>query len=117
MSYIQIDIGGKLRGLKFNNASMVVLSQKVDYNNYAATALYALVYAGLYTNEYIKNGGDVPDMPPFSEVCDWVDDLNKDAINRINETFQSTQAYKSLIPSEEKEEMTKKKPKQHIKKT
>ena len=91
MSYIQINIGGKLRGLKFNKAAMIILSQKVDYNNYAATSNYALIYAGLKANNFLN---EVEDDFTFEQVCDWADELTVDTINAIAKCFQETQAYK-----------------------
>ena len=116
MSYIKVNIGGEDRGLKFNKMAMVMLSQKVDYNNYAATAVYALVYAGLYANEYVKSGGNVTDMASFADVCDWVDGLDNATIAAINNTFESTQAYRELVGADEKEIATKKKPMKPTKK-
>ena len=53
MSYIQINIGGKLRGLKFNQYAVIVMAQKSDLENYEATAGYAMVYAGLKAKSYM----------------------------------------------------------------
>lgn len=94
MSYIQIEIGGKLRGLKYLQYAVIVMAQKADLDNYDATAGYAMVYAGLKCNNYVK---DVEDDFTFEQVCDWVDELPEETLLKVFEVFQETQAYKNLI--------------------
>lgn len=109
MNYKQMEIGGKPRGLKFNQMTVVVMTQYLDFNNSAATYPYALVYAALYANCYVKR--EEPDFD-FEKVCEWVDAMKMDDVIEIRDIFESTQAFKNLIPqSEPKEEMTKKKQK------
>jgi len=99
MSYIKIEIGGKERGLKFNQLAVIILAQKVDAENYAGTANYAMVYAGLSANCYVK--GEERDFT-FEEVCDWVDLLTQDDINKIDACLSGTIAYKKLIDENKK---------------
>lgn len=117
MSYIQIEIGParevvkgeaptRLRGLKFNQMTVVVMSQKIDQENYSATVNYAMIYAGLCANCYQKS--QERDFT-FEQVVDWVDELSGEVLTKVFEIFQETQAFKSLIPAEEKETLTKKK--------
>lgn len=106
MSYIQIEIGGKLRGLKFNQYAMIILSQKVDPDNYNDTANYAMVYAGLTANCYVK--GIEKDFT-FEEVCDWVDLLSQKDIDDIDACLGETLAYKNLIAANEKKTVSDKK--------
>ena len=107
MTYKQMEIGGKPRGLKFNQMTVVVMTQYLDFNNSAATYPYALTYAALYSNCYIKR--EEVDFT-FEQVCEWVDELTMDEILEIRDLFESTQSFKNLIPSQGKsEEMTKKK--------
>lgn len=109
MTYKQMEIGGKPRGLKFNQMTVVVMTQYLDFNNSAATYPYALVYAALYANCYVKR--EEPDFD-FEKVCEWVDEMKMEDIISIRDMFEDTQAFKNLIPqSEPKEEMTKKKQK------
>lgn len=111
MSYIQIEIGGKKRGLKFNQMAVLTMSKYIDYNNLAATYGYALVYSALVANCYVKR--EEPDFT-FEQVCDWIEDVPVDEMNKIRECFESTQTYKTLVESISKtndEEQTKKKPK------
>lgn len=124
MSYIQIEIGGKLRGLKFNQGALIIFQGRIDKENYEATTGYALIYAGLKLNAYVKgeefldyteeeiNGKPVKVGTPitFEKVCDWVDELNEQTVLSVINCFKETQAYKNLIPEakEEGEEIKKK---------
>jgi hypothetical protein len=98
MSYIKIDIGGKERGLKFNQGALVTFQSKIDPDNIAATTGYALVWAGLKSNAYVKGEEFIE---KFETVCDWVDELSPETVIEVIKTFQETQAYKNLLPVEE----------------
>lgn len=115
MSYLQLEIGGKKRGLKFNQMALMTMSQHLDYDNLAATYGYALVYAGLKANCYIKR--EEPDFD-FEQCCDWVEQLSYDDIMKVKECFESTQSFKALTQAtaEAQEPQTKKKPKSTTKK-
>lgn len=110
MSYIQVTIGGKPRGLKFNQMAVLTMTQYLDYNNMAATYGYALVYSGLIANCYVKR--EEPDFT-FEQVCDWADELTVDDLTKIRECFESTQTFKTLTKAGE--EQTKKKPRNTMK--
>jgi len=99
MSYIQIEIGGKLRGLKFNQLAIVILSQKADPERYSETANYAMVFAGLTANCYVKQ--DPADFT-FEEVCDWVDLLSQETIDAIDKALGEAQAYRKWIDATKK---------------
>jgi len=92
MSYCKINIGGKERGLKFNQMAVMMYAGKVDNENLIATAGYALIYAGLKANAYVK--GEEVDFT-FENVCDWVDELDAEALQLVTETFKETQSYKN----------------------
>lgn len=97
MSYIQINIGGKNRGLKFNQLAFVTFTQYVDTKNYLATAAYAMIYAGLMANCYVKR--EEPDFD-FPTVCEWVDELyNTDPsiITKVDAVFSTTHQFLNLI--------------------
>ena len=111
MSYIQINLGGKQRGLKFNQMAVVTMTQYLDFGNVAATYGYALVYAGLLSNCYVKR--EEADFK-FEEVCDWVDEMSSEELINVRDCFETTQAFKNLIPNEG--ELTKKKQKSSVKK-
>jgi len=107
MSYIQLELGGKARGLKFNQMAVITMTNYLDFNNLAATYGYALIYAGLVANCYVKR--EEPDFT-FEQVCDWVETLTPEQLTEVRAVFESTQTFKTLQESQEpKEEMTKKK--------
>lgn len=107
MSYIQLELGGKTRGLKFNQMAVITMTNYMDFDNLAATYGYALVYAGLVANCYVKR--EEPDFT-FEQVCDWVETLTPEQLLKVRDCFESTQTFKTLQSnSEQKEEMTKKK--------
>lgn len=113
MSYIQIEIGGKLRGLKFNQGALIVMQEKSDPGTTAFTG-YALTYAGLKANCYVKEiefidiveGKEIPIT--FEMVCDWVDELEDGVLVSVMDCFKETQAFKKLFPKEVSEEDKKK---------
>lgn len=110
MSYIQLELGGKTRGLKFNQMAVITMTNYLDFNNLAATYGYALVYAGLVANCYVKR--EEPDFN-FEQVCDWVETLTPEQLMDVRNCFESTQTFKAMQATQEgeKEEMTKKKQK------
>ena len=96
-NYIEVTIGGKARGLKFNNLSVEVYAKKINFESVGATAIYATFYAGLCGNCYVKR---VEEDFTFEEVCDWVDELHsKDAamIKKVCDLFEQTQVYKEWL--------------------
>lgn len=94
MSYIEIEIGGKVRGIKFTKFAMILINKKANLENWAATANYAMVYAGLFANNYHK---EVENDFTFEDVCDWVDELDGETITKIDACLQSANAYKATI--------------------
>jgi hypothetical protein len=107
MSYIQIEIGGKPRGLKFNKMAQLTLQEKIISGNLMSGA-YGLIYGGLIANCYVK-GEEFADkeervidgktvvveMPiTFEQVCDWTDELSDETILKVQAAFQETEAYK-----------------------
>jgi hypothetical protein len=102
MSYIQVEIGGKLRGLKFNQGAIMWMQDKIDPTNYEATTLYAIVWGGLKANCYVK--GEEPDFN-FEQVCDWVDSIPLEVNKQITECFMESQSYKKTVevPDKKKE--------------
>lgn len=112
MSYLQLTIGGKLRGLKFNQMALLTMSQYLDYDNIPATYGYALVYAGLRANCYVKR--EEADFS-FEQCCEWVEQMTLEDINKVREVFEATQTFKTLSGAVA-EEQTKKKPRSTTKK-
>ena len=110
MSYIQLEIGGKQRGLKFNQMAVITMTKYLDFDNLAATYGYALVYSGLVANCYVKR--EEIDFT-FEQVCDWVETLSPEKLVEIRNVFESTQTFKTLqeAQNEKPEPQTKKKQK------
>lgn len=109
MSYIEINLGSKNRGLKFNQYAVVTMAQYLDFENVPATYGYALVYAGLKGNCYVKR--EEPDFN-FENVCEWVDEMSYEDITKVRDCFEETQLFKQMIEKTgEAEVLTKKKQK------
>jgi hypothetical protein len=113
--YIKVLLGGKERGLNFSQMAWVEFLKKVDHDRWDTTCNYAMVWGGLVENHYRKNE---PVEFTISDVIDWVDVLEKDALDQIAEKFQATQQFKKLIEATEKKEekLTKKKPRNTVSK-
>lgn len=97
MNYIQIEIGGKLRGWKVNQLTLEEWSKRMGTTN--TSALYSAIYAGLIANCYVKS--EEPDFT-FENVCDWTDKListnsGMKIVEVIKETFEKSEAYISAI--------------------
>ena len=94
MSYIQIEIGGKPRGLKFNQLAIEVLTTHNDGTNSAL--VYGMIYGGLRGNSYVKR--EEPDYT-FEQVCDWIDGLKDRAVTiaAVSAALAETQLWKDLI--------------------
>lgn len=109
MSYIKVELGGKERGLKFNQLALEIIrtknNPKSDIQN-----VYALFYGGLRGNSFVKE--EEPDYS-FEDVCDWVDELYikpeaGEIIKSVSDVFTGTQMYQSLIASVEDKKPEKK---------
>ena len=83
MSYIQIEIGGQQRGLKFNKMAQLELADKIVEGNFMS-GIYALIYAGMKANCYVKQVE--PDFT-FEQVCDWCDVLPDEVLTAVNDVF------------------------------
>ncbi len=106
MSYLKIQIDGKDRGLKFNQMALVLLSQFTDKNNAEATAAYALFYAGLRANCYVKR--EEPDFT-FEQACDWFDKLSNEDVLKIKAAFDESTNFSQDLPKEQKKSRVRKK--------
>ncbi len=111
MSYVQVEIGGRLRGLKFNQGAIMFMQDKIDFENYAATAGYATAWGGLKANCYVKgeeltktvNGVEMP--ATFEDVCEWVDDIDKETALKISNAFKESTAFKKLVEENDKKKL------------
>ncbi len=104
MSYIKIELGGKERGLKFNQLALEEMT-KLFNSDSATSNIYAMFWGGLKGNSFVKR--EEPDYS-FEEVCDWVDEIyatkRLDVIIEVEKALVETQLYKSLLEVEDKEE-------------
>ena len=91
MSYIQIELGGKLQGLKFNQLSIEIFTANINYEAIDTSSIYAIFFAGITGNYYAKR--KEVDFT-FENVCDWVDEVDKDIIVKVCDMFAETNAYK-----------------------
>jgi hypothetical protein len=90
MSYIQIEIGGKPRGWKFNKMAQLLLEEKIIPGN-VISGSYGLIYGGLRANCYVKNVE--PDFT-FEDVCDWTDLLDDDTLLKVKAAYEEAEVYK-----------------------
>ena len=98
MSYIEVQLGGEKRGLKFNNGAVDAYWQKVNFNEMAASSVYATIYAGLVGNDLAK--GVQESAFTYEAVTEWVDELyNNDeaALVEACELFGETTSYKKRL--------------------
>lgn len=95
MSYIQINLGGQERGLKFNQLAIEIIAQ---YNDSATNTgfLYAMIYGGLRGATYVKREEA---NYSFEDVCDWVDNMpNKEEnVTKVSNALTETQVWKELV--------------------
>jgi len=95
MSYIQINLGGELRGLKFNQLAIEVIG---NYNDSQTTTgfLYAMIYGGLKGNAYVKREELTV---TFEQVCDWVDVMEdkEKVIAEVSKVLADTQIWQDLV--------------------
>jgi len=116
MSYCKINLGGKERGLKFNNLAIHKIAEirektGIKTNNETVAGIagtYAIVYAGLEANCFVK--GEQPDFT-FEDVCDWCDSMSEEDASLVNEAITSSEAYKKTIAYQNAVDVSKKKDK------
>lgn len=97
MSYIQVILGGKEQGLKFNQLSIEIFTSNIDYEAVDTSAIYSIFFAGLRGNYYAKR--KEVDFT-FENVVDWCDELYEQEpakITEVCEVFANTNAYKQWI--------------------
>lgn len=106
MSYIQIELGGKLRGLKFNMFALEEYTKRIgmalnyaiktnkDVNLSQATLVYACVYSGLIGNYYAK---EIDQNFTFEDVTDWVDAASNADLEAACNCLSETERYKEKL--------------------
>jgi hypothetical protein len=103
MSYIAIEIGGKTRGLKFNELAVRKYSEIVmqDVANgltneadIATNGIFGMFWGGLIGNAYVKRE---PIDFTFENVCDWVEVLSNEVIKQVSDVFIECNKFKELL--------------------
>src|SRR6187549_169419 len=94
MSYIQVEIGGRQRGIKFSQGTNVLLQDRLgeqDESVRKAFAVAFIVWAGLKTNcvikgeRFTKTVDGVEVAADFEDVCEWVEKLDEvTSMNIVN---------------------------------
>jgi hypothetical protein len=100
--FIEIEMGGELRQLKFNMVGVNAALQTIDYSNYLASANYAYIWGGLIGHHYSIHRNTDKFHLEFAVVCDWVDELNDEQMAAINECLLNASAYKKVLQATEK---------------
>jgi hypothetical protein len=91
--YIQLELGGKKRGVKFGNYALVEYSKLnetgvVEFSEQNPIKLCAdLVYCGLKNNCFIKK--ELEDFT-YDDVIAWVDDMPITQITEITKVFEDS---------------------------
>lgn len=107
MNYLEIEIDGVKRGWKFNNLAYVTFIKKVAGKDYLSAAPYAMFYAGLVANCFVK---EVEEDFDFEKSCDWADKIaesHPEIPVKMSKIFTDSLQFKKLI--EEVKEKTEKK--------
>ncbi len=97
MSYLKVTLGGKERGVKFNQMALEVYAKHLDENAINTSAVYATLYAGLIANCYVKR--EEPDFT-FEEVTNWTEDLaetDPESVKSVCSFFEKTDSYKKWL--------------------
>ncbi len=105
MSYVQINIGGKDRGLKFNQMADTEYLITVGNNTNPIAHTYAMVWAGLISNCYAKK--EEVDFT-FEDVIDWCEKVKDTDFTKILECYKETKKFLNDLPEKIKKNNTKK---------
>lgn len=103
--YIQLELGGKKRGVKFGNYALMEYSKLnntgvVEFTEQNPIRLCAdIVYCGLKNNCFIKK--EIEDFT-YDDVIGWVDDMPISQITEITTFFEdSVKASQGVIEVQE----------------
>lgn len=103
--YIQLELGGKKRGVKFGNYALIEYSKLngtgvVEFNEQNPIKLCAdLVYCGLKNNCFVKK--EIEDFT-YEDVVMWVDDMPIQQITEITQVFEeSVKATQGVVEIQE----------------
>jgi hypothetical protein len=91
--YIQLELGGKKRGIKFGNYALMEYSKingtgVVEFNEENPIKLCSdLIYCGLKNNSYIKK--EIMDFT-MDDVLVWVDDMPMSQVTDVISLFEQS---------------------------
>lgn len=111
--YIQIELGGKLRALKFNMYAVELIANRQINSDSGNLAIF--IYAGLCGNAFAKSAGASPLCEEeFDEIIEWAEDMlingETDKIKSIMEAYYQSKPIQKVL-QQEAEEVAKKKTK------
>ncbi len=96
--YYELELGGKKRGLKFNQISLEVFTKNINAEALESSAVYATFYAGLIGNTVAKR--EEQDYT-FEDVMEWVDVLYEqgktDEIKKVCDLWAETHTWKDWL--------------------
>lgn len=87
MSYIQVEIGGKMRNLRYGNATDIEIKEKMAGVKNHIILGYIVIWAGLYIAAIVD---DSPVDFTFKDVCDWAEKMKAEDVLKITECYKST---------------------------
>lgn len=101
MNYIQKEIGGKLRGLKFNRMADAEYFKRVGNNENSIFKAHCMIWSAMVANCYVK--GIEVDFT-FEETSDWCEEL-PDAeqakfYSDVMEVYKSVHKFEEDLPKE-----------------
>jgi len=87
--YINLELGGKSRGIKFGNRALLSLMSKYDFKTLAFSfdLIADLIYFGLLNNCLVKK--EDPDFT-IDDVLVWADDIGLEGLTTVFDVFQSS---------------------------
>ena len=118
MSYIEIEIGGKKRGLKFSQGTLMLFKDSIkDYTDEDVLIFspFRIVWAALKANCIVK--GELVDFT-FENVYDWVEKLSEEDLQIILSAFNESVGFNkndNVEDEKKKKEKVKKKEEKIIK--
>ncbi len=96
--YYELELGGKKRGLKFNQISLEVFTKNINAEALESSAVYATFFAGLIGNTVAKR--EEQDYT-FEDVMEWVDVLYEqgktDEIKKVCDLWAETHTWKDWL--------------------
>jgi len=118
MSYLQIEIGGRERGIKFSQGTNILLQDRVllmDDEERKAFGVPIIIWAGLKTNCVIKGErftksvedkdkpGKFREEPStFEDVCEWCESLSEQIKLDIVNLYSEVNPQKEVADDEKK---------------